>query len=235
MSSKIYQRLSRSTEGWLCPKCVRSGNTVPQVQQKNQNPSYTIDDVMKKLLDMEKNYNSLFQKYEQQVQENLKLKEEIAEIKVMLNRNEQKVLNKNLIIHGIPQEKNESLKQIIEEVGNQLQVNLANSEFTAYRMGKPEDKKRPIKACFENETFKNQLIKTPKKYDLNAQTLGFRVDSKIFLNHDLTKPNLELYKRSLAFKKTHDYKYLWINNGNILLRKREDSVVKVIKKDEDLK
>lgn len=227
LRSRATQEYSED-EGYL--KSKKSQQT-----SQAQTSAYTIDDVMEKLLDMEEKYNNLFKKYEEQVKENFKLKDEITEIKMLLNRSEQKLLNKNLIVHGIPEGKNEDIKQIIENVGSKLEVDLTNSEFTAYRIGKENEKKKPIKVCFINESDKNMLIKARNRHNLSAKTLGYKGEGKVFLNHDLTKYNLELYKKSLLFKKNNNYKYLWFNNGNILLRKEEDSVVRVIKKEDDLK
>ena len=81
---------------------------------------------------------------------------------------------------------------------------------------------------FEEEATKMQFIKSKNKYNLSTKDIGFSENNKIYLSHDLTKMNLELYKTAVNYKKEMEYKYLWINNGNILLRKSENSKVMLV-------
>jgi len=41
----------------------------------------------------------------------------------------------------------------------------------------------------------------------------------IYINHDLIKHNIQLYKEAKLFKNEHNYKYLWIKKGKYCLEK----------------
>lgn len=229
INQKTYQKISKSPDPWFCSDC--------QKKNKNQSkPNYTINDVMAKLEDMDQKYNSLFQKYQEQIKINEDLKGELRSIQRQLNRNEQRELNNNVILHGIPYKPNEELRRIVEKVGSELQVDLTSHKFKAVRIGRDESKKNPIKVTFESLDSKTRLLKSPRKFNLNTNNLGFtNENNKIFLNHELTKRNLELFKKAQTFKNENNYKFLWINNGAILLRKIENSKIILVSSEDDLK
>ena len=55
---------------------------------------------------------------------------------------------------------------------------------------------------------------------------------KTFKNRVKTRKNLWEYVKT--FKKANDFKFLWVKNGNILLRRNEGSKIFNIKKPSDL-
>ena len=226
MTQKTYQKLSRSKEAWICENCITN---------KKSTKTCTNMDLMKKLEEMDEKYNALFQKYTEQLKINEELKKEIIDIKKDLNRREQRELSNNLIIHGVPYKTNEKVDEIIKNIGGLLDVSLNNQSFTAVRLGKENQKTNLIKVTFQDENTKQKIIKSPKRRQLNTSKLGLNIDKPIFLNHDLTKQNQELFKKANDFKKENGFKFLWISKGSILLRKEENSKIMAIEKEDDLK
>lgn len=230
MGWKNFQKISKSTQEWICSSCVEKGK-----KPKQSVSNYTIDDVMEALKGMERKYDVLFQKYEEQVKINEELKLELSNIKCQLNVRDQKELANNIIVYGVPYKTNENLQQLVNKVGSVLQVEL-DSNFTAFRVGAREDGRRvPIKITFKNEDLKKRLMKSPRRYNLDARVLGFADEHRLYLNHDLTKHNLDLFKKAQVFRKENDFKYLWFSGGSILLKKKEDSRVIVVRGESDLK
>lgn len=58
--------------------------------------------------------------------------------------------------------------------------------------------------------------------------------SKIFINENLTLTNRELHWNARVCAKKLNFKYVWVKNGRIYMRKEENSTVIPIKKLEDL-
>lgn len=223
MANKTYVKLSKSTDEWICGKCnIKDGHGSSSQAKRD----YTLADVMAKLEQMEKEYKSLLTKYNQQLKINEHLQDELGQIKQQLNKNEQKELKKNLLVQGIPYKENENLPDIINKIGNYLDVPGGN-KFTAFRLGRDKNKSS-VKVIFEDELTKTKFLKSRKKFDLKSSDLGFTTDNKIFMNHELTKTNLELYMAAKVFKKDRNFKFLWIGDGNIFLRKDENSKVLLI-------
>ena len=54
-----------------------------------------------------------------------------------------------------------------------------------------------------------------------SSTVSHRL--RIYINENLTPYRKRLFNRILEFKRTHNYKYLWTNNGRIMLRESESS------------
>lgn len=240
IGQKSYLKLSKSKNPWYCDKC-KTNNDHPNNQMntsanmKGNNKHYTIDDVMAKLEDMDQKYNNLFIKYNEQVKINEELKLELAEIKQQLNKNEQKELNKNITIHGIPYQDKENVQEIVKQIGDQLQVPISYTNFSAFRIGGKNKERKPIKVIFQNEEIKTKMLRSKHKKQLNTESLGYKENHKIYLNHDLTKENLKIFKEAQKFKMANSYKFLWISGGKLLLRKDEQSKVILIESEKDLK
>ncbi|KAL3287129.1 hypothetical protein HHI36_001609 [Cryptolaemus montrouzieri] len=103
---------------------------------------------------MDRKYNILFERYNNQLEINEEFKEEIINITDQLNKTEQNELNGTIILHGIPYEVNETVKDEVKKIGNQLQIPLEDHLFTAIRLGRQDKKATPIKVIFKNEEIK---------------------------------------------------------------------------------
>lgn len=235
LTQRAYQQLNKSSNPWHCDTCKNEEEKNNQKQIKTK--GCTLEDIMAKLEEMEKKYDILLTKYNEQLEINGKLQNELMTIKIQLNKQDQGALKNNIIIQGVPQKPNENLSEIVTKIGEKLEVQI-NKNFLAYRVGNTNEDKlasKPIKVIFEEETIKLNMIKSKKKFELQSKDLGFRENNKIYLNHDLTKTSLELYKAAKEYKKRMNFKFLWISNGNILLRKTDDSKVILVQNLEQLK
>jgi len=232
ISEKAYQRLAKSKQDWHCNTCkTKAGSKTTEKSGKD----YTIGDVMAKLEQMDNRYNILFQKYNEQKQINNELQNELSEIKNQLNKTEQRELNNNIIIQGIPYKNEENIEGIVKKIGEKLQISLTSQNFSATRLGKIANKATPIKVILTSSEVKKQVMKSKVKTRLNTEGLGFTEKNKIFINHDLTKKNMELFKAAQEFRKANDYKFLWISDGNILMKKIENSKAMLVQSINDLK
>ena len=231
INKTTYKKL-KSQDPWLCKQCEQTKNKAGKGKKK----TYTIDDVMEKLNLMQDNYDNLIQKYEEQVAINNELRKELHEIKNQLNNNEQKCLNNNIIVQGIPAKEKENIQVIVEKMAKALKV--PNKVQAAYRLGNAGTGRRsaPIRIIFENGEDKKQWMSAKRDVGLTTQILEGNSDPEtIYINHDLTKHNLQLFKLAKQYKKENNYKYVWISDGKILIRKTDSSRPITIKNIEDLK
>nr|CAI5840816.1 unnamed protein product [Callosobruchus analis] len=233
MSTRAYEQISKSTQPWFCDPCKKADGD--KQKQSTSGSVVTLEDVMDKLIKMETKYDVLMKKYNEQVAINEKLQVDIVKIKSQLNKQEQLNLRNNVIIQGIPQKSNENVTDIVKTISEKLEVqNVSN--FIAYRLGNGSgDGSRPIKIEFSDENSKLKFMKSKKRLKLTSKDLGFNENKKVYLNHDLTATNLELLKAARICKQKMDFKFLWINNGNILMRKDENSKVIFVDDLEQLK
>ncbi len=73
-----------------------------------------------------------------------------------------------------------------------------------------------------------------KKRDFSTRHLGFAMDNPVFLNDSLSPARRRLLAQARQLRKDLGYKYIWLRNGNILLRKEENAPVVEIRTQADL-
>ena len=57
----------------------------------------------------------------------------------------------------------------------------------------------------------------------------------VFINENLTRPRKKLLWMTKQKAKLADYKYLWTSNGNIFVRKSEETDALTVKTNDDLR
>ncbi|CAH0558850.1 unnamed protein product [Brassicogethes aeneus] len=210
---------------WICNRC-------------SNEEEYTTADVIRRLDFMKQKYNKLFSKYEEQVNLNIKLQEEIEKINVKLqveiNKNEQIRLSKNVIIQGIKkQDDKEKTANIIKLIGEKLNLNIEPE--ISFRLGKCEKgEENLIKAILKSEEEKNALLKTQKEKKISTADLGFGYDNKIYINEEQTKEYRELSAKARKLKKDGIIELTWFKNGKLFVRKTKDSQTQIIETDDQL-
>lgn len=241
MSRTTFKRLEKSPLPWICDPCKKKMDSRNRKTDKNnkvaaQKENYTLEDVMKKLNEMDDKYNRVLKQYDEQMRVNEELRKELQTVKRDLNNRDQKELNNNVIIQGVPSVVNEKVETVVEKLANKLKVT-RNIE-KAYRLGNPNQERASsaIKIIFKSYDDKKQWMQAKKSYKLSTGDLGYNdINEAIYINHDLTKRNIELFKMAKQFKKDHDYKYLWVSNGKIMIRKNDTSKSFLIEDASDLK
>ena len=176
---------------------------------------------------MEKN-ERLEEQLKTEKQERNKLEERIF---LILNPLEIEKRSKNLELHGLPETENENCHEKIKEIMNKITpkpVAVVNCYRTGYKYKRNGDRNtRPIFIKFENKDHRDVA------YASRSNLRKFE-EQKIYLNEDLP-PNLRVLRgKANALKKEKGFKFLWVKNGNLFLRKNEDSKIYNIKTASDL-
>lgn len=83
---------------------------------------------------------------------------------------------------------------------------------------------------------RKNLISATKSQKLNAKMLLsiWKLKIKIYINEHLTKEKIILYSKTMAAGKEHNYKFIWISNADILIRKNENSKITRIRSTNDI-
>lgn len=64
----------------------------------------------------------------------------------------------------------------------------------------------PIKVEFVELEHKRTFMKTVKSKNITTKSLGYDQEKPIIVVNELTRDNLELYKRTREYAKSNDYK-----------------------------
>lgn len=198
---------------------------------------YSLRDVMMKLENMQVENRRLFQRLEKQEletkqlkkkmeemkQEQAKMRQEIDSLKNDKRRNVDDGLKNNIVVSGLPikGEKNEQLKSKFQRIAEKLEVSMENEVFQCVAIGK--ENKKHLKVIFESSKKKEEIMKAKREISIKLNDIGYNESTNIFINHDMTYENQELFKKVRDFKRENNYKYAWYSHGKIYLRKQENS------------
>ena len=82
----------------------------------------------------------------------------------------------------------------------------------------------------------NQVYRN-RKLLRNADLKNFSIEgtSKIFINENLTPTRKKLFWKAKQLAKTNNYKFFWTVNGNVFVRKAEETEAVLIKNEHDLR
>ncbi|KAF6204529.1 hypothetical protein GE061_002871 [Apolygus lucorum] len=169
------------------------------------------------------------------------LETRVRELETQIADNEQSSLNNCVEISGIPVSDNENAIDLVKLVGSALNFEITNSMVNNCFRRRPTNNASSsggsIFLSFSRKIEKDNFVKASReKQNLTSRQLGFIEGeaSKIYINHSLTFEKRKLLHAAKMFKRDNNYKFVWIRNGNIFVRKDENAQPILIKTAHDL-
>lgn len=155
--------------------------------------------------------------------ENKYLSSEVSSLKLKIDNIEQFNLNKYIDITGIPQTTNENCSEIVKQIG--LKTNTTVNVIEAKRIYISNSKNSIIVAKLETTEMKRTLIRNSKISKLSANNIlsTWSNEIKVYVNERLTKDRRTLFGQARRTGKDKQFKFIWVNNGDILMKKDENS------------
>ena len=147
---------------------------------------------------------------------------------------------KNFEIHGIPHYNNENLNDTIINIAKNLDMQMDEKDIdNVYRIKKHRkegsSKPEPIIVTFMRREMKEKFISLRRHRSMYAREIGFEdSQNQVFINDHLTKRSKELLWKARNLKREKNYKYVWYKNGNIYLRKNDNTEAMRISNESDL-
>nr|XP_026497986.1 uncharacterized protein LOC113402084 [Vanessa tameamea] len=167
------------------------------------------------------------------------LKSVSEKIEMDINTKDQWARRSNIEICGIPEKKGENLLRLTEEIAVKAGFDLKPSDIdfvTRVASNSQVNKPKPIVIRLQARYRKDDFLACLKKLKLMCSDLGFaKNDSRIYFNDHLTKFNKMLLQRAKTLSKEQKYKYVWVKNCSIMVRKGDTSPVIHIANVNDLK
>lgn len=187
-------------------------------------------------------------------QENLVLKKSVSVLEGKLCNIEQQMRETSIDIVGVPLStqgnESESIKDIVLNVLNTgFEMNLNEMNIVdCYRLYPKTNKNNVSNAPTPNNTpvisvklssthIKNTIFrnKSKMKKNLNTKTiLGTKTESQIFVNESLCPNRRTLFNKARSVMKELKYKYVWIKHGVVLMKKNDESEVRIINSLDDI-
>ncbi|XP_045495950.1 uncharacterized protein LOC123694533 [Colias croceus] len=177
----------------------------------------------------------------------------ITELKDRMNSNAQVHLRNEVEIIGIPETPNENPAHTFRVITQKLGFPIEESDldFTT-RVGPSRNysqnptktnfsqSSRPLVVRFLSRNKRDEFLKIGKmkQRSINALDIGLGATElkniNLYFNERLTQENRYLFRAARQQTKVHGYKYCWIKNGVVYIRKQEGNPAIPIKKHEDL-
>lgn len=171
-----------------------------------------------------------------------KLSEEFAIVKLELNKLNQKSLESDVIFTGIPDNPKEVLLDTVNGAIKHLNLKLKPSDVSSvYRMKNKKNQTGFSPICLElfsrtvsGLIFQEQKRQGPALLSTLVNDLPANDLRKIYIKHRLSRYNLHLMSEARKFQVERNFKFLWFQNTDILLKESESSRIIQIRSEEDL-
>lgn len=171
-----------------------------------------------------------------------KLEDENLKLNKRMNDFEQYSRRSNLQINNIPMGPDESVQNIICEMGLKIGVTIdyKTDIQAAHRVPTSSGLIQPIVVKFSNRQMRNDFLIKAKKTKLNCKNLEsvknllFSAENKIYVNDHLSPTNKKLFYEARKCVKEEKAKATWTYDGKVYIRRDELSSPILIATMEDL-
>ncbi|CAK1584063.1 unnamed protein product [Parnassius mnemosyne] len=153
---------------------------------------------------------------------------------------EQDSRQNNIEIHCLPEYRQENLVKTLMQISKVVSFPLTETDIVAcnrVQKQNPASKVPKTVICrFVSKLKRDNLLAAVYKYNkshpkakLNTKLLGFGdVKSAVYISKHLTQANKSLHAATRIWAKEKSYKYVWVRNGRIFVRKDDENPAKVI-------
>lgn len=189
--------------------------------------SKQMDDILTAYKEMKNTVQKLEVKQQKMERENSELKKSVRELKGQMIERDQRALERNLEIKGIPETIVEP-KQIMNALCRKAGVTTpAEHTYLVERIknGQAEKPKNTVIIKFESKIVRDSIFKSckGKRPQLSDFTGNTSDNSAVYINEQLTPFNRKLFYEANLIKKEKNYAYLWFTDNKLLLKKTQDS------------
>nr|XP_026489850.1 uncharacterized protein LOC113396210 [Vanessa tameamea] len=153
----------------------------------------------------------------------------------------------NLEINGVPEHKTENLVNTIGQLAKTVNVNLLDDDIIQVtrvaKLRNDSNRPRTVIARLRTPRHRDILLaavqtfnKKNKDEKLNSHHLGFGgTRSPVYVAEHLTPSNKSLHAATRAKAKELNYRFTWVRNGRIYVRKNESSQAILIRNTDSIK
>lgn len=192
------------------------------------------DDINKKL----SSFSNDIKKIEALEIELQDMKNQHQALEAIINSNDQRDRLLNLEFVGIPESKEENLKDITIKIAQAANVSINVSDIVQANRISPrvkiQGRPRTVVVKFQSRLIKENIFSGARKNRISTKSIDLPGNpSPIFVNEHLTPYNKILLKKLKDFAKNKEIQYVWTKNGRLYMRKNNLSPAVQIQKEQD--
>ena len=162
--------------------------------------------------------------------QNAKLRERVVTLEAKFAaaevdaENLKQYLQRDLLeIHGVPVLEGKDTNGIVKQVTQLLNSDLELNKSDSHRLPANAGSIPPIIVKFTRRDKQDRIYSLKRNLSTkSALELGFRQESRLFINESLTQKCRELLKEVKSFKRNKHFMFVWTKQGKVFLRKDED-------------
>lgn len=163
--------------------------------------------------------------------ENEFLNSTIRDISARLNTVELHMRDSNLEINGIPEHRSENLVNTVVQLSKIVESPLSDNDIQyatrVAKMSNDNDRPRPVIVKLRTARLRDNILAATTKFNrktsddkLSTQHLGLGGPRKpVFVAEHLTPANKSLHAAARKKAKEMSYKFVWVRNGRIFVRR----------------
>lgn len=146
---------------------------------------------------------------------------------------ETKETEKVIKIVGVKDGKNENTMNVVESIAGFLKISTGSiDEVKRVGQEKP-DRPRTIVVCLNSKSARDEWITKRRTLIRNSDFFKNLNDQRIYINENLPKALRELFWNTKTMLK-NKYKFMWVQNSRVLVKKEEKAKIFNIRNDNDL-
>lgn len=205
----------------------------------------SIEFINKKYEEMSNLLKSREEDIKQLKSENIQLHNTVKDLHSRLGALEQHSREANIEIHGLPEHRSENLAQTVTLIGkavsHQIQDGDVLSCFRVAEMNVNSNRPRSVVVKLRSPRCRDAFLAAVWSYNkknqekLNTGVIGIGGDKKqLYVAEHLSPENKSLHAATRIRAKELSYKFVWVRNGRIYVRKNESSQPKLINNKDSL-
>lgn len=186
------------------------------------------DELSAKLL----GYDARIQLLEEKEKENTLLKSQVTQLQKKIHKLNHDSLRSDLEILGVTKTPSENPYHLVLTTASMIGVELDERDIDYVSRAGPRQKAdangkdqlpRPLVISFTRRSKREQFLKQAKaRRTLDSRNVvGSGPERKLFVNERLTAEARRLFRSTREWAKQNAYKYCWVKNGQVYIRKRD--------------
>lgn len=166
------------------------------------------------------------------------MKNQHQALEAIINTNDQRDRLLNLEFVGIPESKEENLKDLTIKIAQAANVSINVSDIVQANRISPrvkiQGRPRTVVVKFQSRLIKENILSGARKNRISTKSIDLPGNPvPIFVNEHLTPYNKILLKKMKDFAKNKDIQYVWTKNGRLYMRKNNLSPAVQIQREQD--
>lgn len=194
-----------------------------------------------KFEELEKKQHSVDELIKKLEAENISLKNTVGDLQIRIDNLEQQSRSNNIEIQCLPENKNENLYSAVTKLGQTVNCEVKEMDILhctrIAKVNRTSTRPRSIVVQLASPRLRDQLLASIIKYNqnnpdekLNSSHFGFAGrGTPVFVAEHLSPTNKALHAAARIKAKEKNYKYVWVRNGRIFVRKSDGAEYVLIK------